>query len=64
MQLSNTYALSNLTSSAFTVGEAVRAKPASFRVGTQRIVSAASAYQPARFAPVKHSRYVKPMVSR
>jgi hypothetical protein len=64
MSFSNTYALSNLTGHAFVAGEAVRAIPAPTRVGTQRIVSAAPAYKPIRFAPVRFNRYVKPLLSR
>ena len=64
MKLANTYALSNLTGHAFVSGEAVRAKPASFRIGTQYVASSARAYQAARFAPVRFNAYVKPMLSR
>ena len=65
MNLSNTYALSNLTGHAFVSGEAVRAIPAPTRVGTGRaIVSAAPSYKPVRFAPVRFNRYVKPLLSR
>jgi hypothetical protein len=65
VNLSNTYALSNLTGHAFVSGEAVRAIPAPTRVGTGRaVVSRAPAYKPVRFAPVRHSKYVKPLLSR
>jgi hypothetical protein len=64
MKLSNTYARSNLTSGVYMPGVAARGVSlATFVSGTQGVLTG-TPYKCARFAPVRFSKYVKPILSR